>query len=98
MGAIVGAVYYVLTLLGFWRESGKISIERLHTEGQLDSSPALLGVGYILGIRVAAYMLGGAILGWFVLIPAIAFFGADAQIPIFPEQDALIGAMSPKAI
>ncbi|MEE9213090.1 MAG: oligopeptide transporter, OPT family [Phycisphaeraceae bacterium] len=64
----------------------------------MDASPALLGVGYILGVRIAGYMLSGAVLGWFVIIPAIGFFGAQASEPIFPATDKLIGAMSPDEI
>jgi uncharacterized oligopeptide transporter (OPT) family protein len=41
----------------------------------LDVSPALLGVGYIVGPKVSALLFGGAILGWMVLIPVfVAMF------------------------
>lgn len=39
--------------------------------------PALLGVGYIVGPRVASYMFVGSLVGWMVLIPLICLFGAD---------------------
>ncbi|UCE58326.1 MAG: oligopeptide transporter, OPT family [Phycisphaerales bacterium] len=94
-GTVVGGVYYLLNLLGFWGETGVVPLKRVRTQFELDSSPALLGVGYILGPRVAGYMLSGAILGWFVLIPAIAFFGADAQTPVFPSKTLLISQMEP---
>lgn len=45
--------------------------------------PALAGVGYICGPKISSYMLAGSTLSWFVLMPAIALFGADAQ-SIFP--------------
>ncbi|HYQ44791.1 MAG TPA: oligopeptide transporter, OPT family [Polyangiaceae bacterium] len=38
-------------------------------------SPELLGVGYIIGPRIAAVMCAGGVLAYLVLIPAIAFFG-----------------------
>ncbi len=41
--------------------------------------PALAGVGYICGPQISSYMLAGGALSWFVLMPAIALFGADAQ-------------------
>ncbi|HUU85555.1 MAG TPA: oligopeptide transporter, OPT family [Phycisphaerae bacterium] len=85
-GLGVGAVYEVFRGLGFWQEKALYGIGRLRTEGRLDAAPALLGVGYILGPRVAGYMLGGAVLGWFVLIPAIALFGADAPQAIAPAR------------
>jgi len=94
-GAIVGGVYHFLASIGIFKDTGTLAVAPLKTEFQLDSSPALLGVGYILGIRISAYMLAGAVLGWFVLIPAIAFFGAGSAAPVFPEKELLIGAMSP---
>ena len=44
--------------------------------------PALAGVGYICGPKISSYMFAGGTLSWFVLMPMIALFGADA--PIFP--------------
>lgn len=97
-GTIVGAVYYLLTGLGLFAETGRVSVRPLRTEFQLDSSPALLGVGYILGVRVAAYMLSGALLAWFVLVPGIAFFGADVEAVVYPETTKWISEMSPSDI
>ena len=39
--------------------------------------PALLGVGYIVGPKIASYMFTGSLIGWMVLIPVICLFGAD---------------------
>ena len=39
--------------------------------------PALLGVGYIVGPRVASFMFVGSIVGWLVIIPMICLFGPD---------------------
>lgn len=43
----------------------------------MDVLPALLGVGYICGARVSSYLLGGAVLGWFVIMPMMVLFGGD---------------------
>lgn len=43
----------------------------------LDVLPALLGVGYICGTQIAAYMFGGAILGWLVIMPLISLVGEN---------------------
>ena len=45
----------------------------------LDVSPALLGVGYIVGPKVASLLLGGALLGWMVLLPVIASHVPEAR-------------------
>ncbi|KWW17638.1 peptide transporter [Peribacillus simplex] len=52
----------------------------------LDAFPSLLGVGYIIGPRVAGQMLGGGLLAWVVLIPAISFFGSSNGTAIFPSE------------
>lgn len=39
--------------------------------------PALLGVGYIVGPKIASYMFVGSLVGWMVIIPLICLFGAD---------------------
>ena len=94
-GLGVGAIYEFWRGLGFWAETAKQRLPLVKSEFQLAAEPALLGVGYILGVRIAGYMLAGAVLGWFVIIPAIAFFGADAAVPLFPEKASLISQMSP---
>lgn len=52
-----------------------VPVKALRTAFSAEVYPALLGVGYICGIRIASYMFAGAVLGWFVLIPVIAIFG-----------------------
>ncbi|WP_263419661.1 OPT family oligopeptide transporter [Terriglobus albidus] len=49
-----------------------------------DVTPEYLGVGYIIGIRVAAIMLAGGVFSWLVLMPAIVFFGGHLQGPLYP--------------
>ncbi len=43
----------------------------------MDVLPALVGVGYICGARISSYMLGGAALGWFVIMPLLVLVGGD---------------------
>src|SRR5687768_15840341 len=61
-------------------------------------SPELLGVGYIIGPRIAAIMCAGGVLAYLVLIPMISFFGAGLATPLSPETTTLIRDMSPGAI
>ncbi len=49
-----------------------------------DVTPEYLGVGYIIGIRVAAIMLAGGVFSWLVLMPAIMFFGRHLPGPLYP--------------
>ena len=64
----------------------------------LDISAALFGVGYILGPRISAIMVGGGALSWLVIIPVIAYWGEGRSIPLYPEQELLIPDMSPGLI
>ncbi|WP_084604168.1 OPT family oligopeptide transporter [Sporanaerobacter acetigenes] len=55
----------------------------------MDVLPALLGVGFIVGPQISAYMLSGAILGWLVIIPLIAHLGQYIPEAIYPASVAL---------
>ncbi|MEP7248548.1 MAG: oligopeptide transporter, OPT family [Spartobacteria bacterium] len=59
--------------------------------------PALLGVGYIIGPRIASIMCAGGVLAYLVLIPAIKFFGESAVAAIAPGTIP-ISQMDPDAI
>jgi putative OPT family oligopeptide transporter len=60
----------------------------------LENNPALLGVGYIIGSRISALMMGGGVLSYLVLIPAIKFFGSAGTEPLAPETAHRIADMS----
>src|SRR5262245_42598358 len=60
-------------------------------------SPELLGVGYIIGPRIAAVMCAGGVLAYLVLIPAITFFGDGLGAPL-PPGTKLISEMGPHQI
>ena len=63
----------------------------------MDLSPALFGVGYILGPRIATVMVGGGLLSSLVIIPAIAYWG-EGQPPLYPELVLSISEMSASQI
>jgi putative OPT family oligopeptide transporter len=60
----------------------------------LEVGPELLGVGYIIGTRIALTMGAGGILSSLVLMPAIKLFGNSATQPIYPATK-LIHDMTP---
>lgn len=64
----------------------------------MEPTPALLGVGFILGPRIAAIMVAGGILSWLGIIPLIAYFGEQLSAPLFPEATMTIAQMSPDEI
>ncbi len=61
-------------------------------------SAALFGVGYILGPRIGLVMVGGGLLSWLIIIPAIAYLGTGRVEPLYPETSLLISKMSPELI
>lgn len=62
-------------------------IKALKTELSAEVYPALIGVGYICGIKIASFMFAGGLIGWFVLIPAIVTFGGDTIL--YPGTDTI---------
>lgn len=60
-------------------------------------SPELLGVGYIIGPRIALTMAAGGVLSYLLLIPMIAFFGELLTVPLAPAT-TLIRDMGPDDI
>nr|WP_280521172.1 oligopeptide transporter, OPT family [Paenibacillus mangrovi] len=63
----------------------------------MDTYPALLGVGYIIGPRISGQMLAGGILAWLVLIPMIGFFGAG-ETSVLPPGTIPIPRLDPWGI
>ena len=62
-------------------------IKALKTELSAEVYPALIGVGYICGVKIASFMFAGGLIGWFVLIPAIVTFGGDTIL--YPGTDTI---------
>ncbi|MEB2283178.1 MAG: oligopeptide transporter, OPT family [Polyangiaceae bacterium UTPRO1] len=95
-GIALGALYQ-LAMRGFslWRESVSVTLHRFHkaTFG-MELSPLFLGVGFLIGPRIAGTMLAGGVLGWTVLLPwfdKIGGSGVGAMLGI-PETVRQLGA------
>jgi putative OPT family oligopeptide transporter len=82
--------------LGFYR--GTTATTANIAEVASEISPELLGVGYIIGPRVAAIMVAGGALSYLVFIPAIKLFGDGLAMPMYPETTTLIKDMAPDDI
>ena len=95
-GLGIGLIYKgVLSLAHLWPEKVRLHIPGLK-KGMigLEATPALMGVGYILGFRISAIMVAGGLLSWLGIIPAIAHFGEHLTTPMFPESVKLISQMT----
>ncbi|MDE6636555.1 MAG: oligopeptide transporter, OPT family, partial [Lachnospiraceae bacterium] len=62
-------------------------IDSFKTAFTAEVYPALIGVGYICGIKISSYMFAGALIGWFILIPAIVIFGGPTIM--YPATDTI---------
>src|SRR6516162_2127456 len=93
----IGILYYgVQEILKNWEEYSTKNFGKPFEAGSIsiENNPALLGVGYIIGPRISCIMVGGGVLSYLVLIPAIKFFGSGWAIPLAPETAHLIKDMS----
>ena len=103
LGLGLGGLYTLFqnsSLFGLWPDEPKrdfdIGAQHLLKGGSIrsDCTPEYLGVGYIIGARVAAIMFAGGVFSWLVLMPAIYFFGSHLSGPLYPGT-VPVSQMSP---
>ncbi len=92
--AVAGVYRLAMNALGLFKEIVSWPVRILKTEISFDLLPSLMAVGFILGLETCGIMVAGAALGWLVIIPAIAYFGAGATVPLPPAAQP-ISAMGP---
>ncbi len=97
-GLGIAFVYKTLmSLFGLWKDvpqyifSKKSSLPNGVVNGEI--TPELLGVGYIIGPKIAGIMVAGGVLSWLVLIPLITLLG-DNLTTMFAPATKLISDMS----
>lgn len=92
---------FLMSILGLWKDipqyvfSRKSAYPNATINGEI--TPELLGVGYIIGPKIAGIMVAGGVLSWLVLIPLITLLGNNLP-QIFAPGTKLISQMSPKEI
>jgi putative OPT family oligopeptide transporter len=99
-GFVIGLLYKcAMSAFKLWKEVPQKLFGAPFKAGSVaaEISPELLGVGYIIGPRIAAVMCGGGVLAYLVLIPLIKFFGEGLPEPLAPGL-VPIAAMSPGQI
>lgn len=96
IASLIGGIYdYVVATFGWWAETitstasawGTALAEKTKLVFSCNSGAALLGLGYIVGLKYAFVIFAGSIFVWWVIIPLMGTYGAPA-----------IAAMSPNAI
>lgn len=93
----IGFLYnIVMKVFSGWREYPTKEFEEPFKSGSvsLENNPALLGVGYIIGPKIAGIMCAGGVLSYLVLIPLIRYFGEGLTEPLAPSTTTLIKDMA----
>ncbi len=96
----IGLVYKsLMSAFKMWKEVPERVFGAPFKGGSISAeiSPELLGVGYIIGPYISGLMVGGGVLAYLVLIPAIKFFGDALKEPLSPAA-TLISEMSPDEV
>ena len=91
----------LMSLFGLWKDVPRYvfgrssALPNATVMGEI--TPELLGVGYIIGPKIAGIMVAGGVLSWLVLIPLITLLG-DNLTTVFAPATKLISEMSPNEI
>jgi len=105
ISALIGGIYdYVVATFGLWAESvtttatawGTALAEKTKLVFSCNTTAALLGLGYIVGLRYAFVIFAGSAFVWWIIIPLMGTYGAPEiaaldSSAIFKEYARLIG-------
>jgi len=105
---LIGGIYdFIVASLGWWNEeissrivgAGEMLAEKFKLLFKVNSGAAVLGLGYIVGLKYATIICAGSFLVWWIIIPFMSFFFGDTVINQWnPEIIVTVGSMSPETI
>jgi len=108
LAGLIGGVYdFIVASLGWWNEeissrivgAGEMAAEKFKLLFKVNSGAAVLGLGYIVGLRYATIICAGSFLVWWIIIPLMSlFFGHTVINQWNPAITSAIGAMAPETI
>ncbi|MBI5727126.1 MAG: oligopeptide transporter, OPT family, partial [Ignavibacteriales bacterium] len=107
VSGLVGGVYdFVIASFGWWSEVfstrvfviGEQLADKFRLVFKLNVGAAVLGLGYIVGLRYSAIICAGSFLSWYVLIPVVAHIGQATTIPLGANVTKIITEMSAEEI
>ena len=107
MAGMIGGLYdFIVATFGWWNENfttrvcgaGEMLAEKAKLVFKVNTGAAVLGLGYIVGLRYAAYICAGSFTVWFVLIPFISHFADGQTVAVGEGVTALLRDMSPEEI
>lgn len=105
LSGLIGGLYdFIVATFGWWNEvlssrvipAGAILADKVKLVFKVNVGAAILGLGYIIGLKYVTIICAGSFLAWYVLIPLVAEFGGTpmAQLSaesIFRDYVRLIG-------
>lgn len=105
---IIGGLYdFIVATFGWWSESistrivgaGEMLAEKAKVVLKVNTGAAVLGLGYIIGLKYSMIICAGSFLVWLIIIPGMSlFFGADVLTLGNDAITATVGSMSPELI
>ena len=107
MAGLIGGIYdFIIATFGWWSETFTTRVipigEKIATDlklvFKLNLGSAILGLGYIIGLRYSLLIAAGSFVSWFVIIPIFAYLGDFITVPIGSGVQLLIKNMSAEQI
>ena len=108
IAGLVGGIYdFIVATLGWWNENftsrvvglGEDLAERAKLVFKINTGAAVLGLGYIIGLKYAFIICLGSFAVWWLVVPGMALiFGSDVLNQWDPSITAAVGDMSPEQI
>lgn len=105
---LIGGLYdFIVSTFGWWSETvstrivgfGEMLADKIKVVFKVNTGAAVLGLGYIIGLKYSAIICAGSFLVWFVIIPLMsAFFGAEVLTFGNDAITATVGSMSAEQI
>src|SRR5689334_8623567 len=91
----------MMSILGLWKDTPTYTASHNssfpNAQVSAEITPEYMGVGYIIGPKIAGVLVAGGVLAYLVLIPLITFIG-DGLPAVLKPAGTLISAMSPSQI
>ncbi len=91
--ALIGGIYdFAIATFGLWSEIistrvipwGAAVADKAKLVLKVNAGAAVMGLGYIIGLRYASIIVAGSFVSWLVLIPAIWYFGSHLGVSVLP--------------
>jgi len=104
--AVIAGLYdFCIATFGLWREVISTRVlpplavvaDKAKLVVKVNAGAAVMGLGYIIGLRYATIIAAGSFLSWLVLIPAVFYFGKHIGVPLAPGE-VPIADMTPELI